>query len=55
MEVIQIMLFVLLVLGVIACWLLWEIHQKAHKRLEVQWQSFIVFEKRLDEILKKMK
>ena len=39
----------------IIIWLLWEIHRKLHKMLEIQWQSFLVFEKRLDEIIKKMK
>jgi hypothetical protein len=54
MDTTHILLSILLVLGVICCWLLWEIHQKMHKALEFQWQSFIAFEKRLDAILKKI-
>jgi hypothetical protein len=55
METTEILLLLLLVIGVVSCWLLWEIHQKIHKTLEVQWQSFAAFEKRLDEILKRIK
>lgn len=54
METTQILLSLLLIIGIVCCWLLWEIHQKIHKSFEVQWQSFIAFEKRLDEILKKI-
>jgi len=51
----NIYIYIFLFFLMIIIWLLWEIHRKLHKMLEIQWQSFLVFEKRLDEIIKKMK
>lgn len=50
----NIYIYIFLFFLVVTIWLLWEIHRKLHKMLEIQWQSFLAFEKRLDEIIKKI-
>lgn len=42
-------------MAVMIFWVLWEIHQKLHKLLDVTWSSCIAFEKRLDDIIKKLR
>ena len=43
-----------IVLGLIV-WLMWEIHQKLHKILEIHWQSMIAIEQRLDALINAVK
>lgn len=54
MEILTILLVAILALCAVMSWLLWEIHAKLHKTLELNWQSFLAFEKRLDVILKRL-
>lgn len=41
--------------ALVICWLLWEIHQKLHRILELNWQSSLAIEKRLETIEKQIK
>ncbi len=41
--------------ALVICWLLWEIHQKLHRLLELNWRSFLAIEKRLEIAEKRCK
>jgi len=50
----NILFYIAILLLAVIAWLAWEIHQKLDKMLELQWQSFLAFEKRLDKIISKI-
>lgn len=54
MNTINIILSFGLTLLAIVTWLAWEIHQKLHRMLEIQFQSLIAHEKRLNDIIKQL-
>jgi hypothetical protein len=46
---------ILIFLGIMICWLLWEIHQKLHKMHEQNLQSFRAFESILNQLVRDLK
>ena len=41
------------IVGLVICWLLWEIHQKLHRTLEINWRAYSSLESRLDALIDK--